>query len=130
MKRLWRYATRHRRRIIVATAWSFLNKAVDIAPPLLIGAAVDIVVRQDESFLSQFGVDTARSQLVFLAIVTFVIWALESLFEYLLGIEWRNLAQSIQHELRVDAYAICRRLEMRTSKDTSPAISSRSSTTT
>jgi len=112
MKRLWRYATRHRRRIIVATAWSFLNKAVDIAPPLLIGAAVDIVVRQDESFLSQFGVDTARSQLVFLAIVTFVIWALESLFEYLLGIEWRNLAQSIQHELRVDAYSHLQRLEM------------------
>ncbi len=112
MKRLWRYATRHRRRIVVATAWSFLNKAVDIAPPLLIGAAVDIVVRQDESFLSQFGVTTPRSQLVFLAIVTFVIWALESLFEYLLGIEWRNLAQSIQHELRVDAYSHLQRLEM------------------
>ncbi len=38
------------------------------------------------------------------AVVTFVIWALESLFEFLYGIAWRNLAQSIQHDLRVDAY--------------------------
>lgn len=112
LKRLWRYATNHRRRIVVASAWSFLNKAVDIAPPLLIGAAVDIVVRQDESFLAQLGVTTPRAQLVLLTIVTLVIWVLESLFEYLLGIEWRNLAQSIQHELRVDTYSHLQGLEM------------------
>lgn len=112
LKRLWRYATRHRRRIVIATIWSFLNKAVDIAPPLLIGVAVDIVVRQEESFLSQLGFDTPRSQLVLLSVVTFVIWVLESLFEYLLGVEWRNLAQSIQHELRVDTYSHLQNLEM------------------
>ncbi len=110
--RLWRYATRHRRRIVAATAWSFLNKAMDIAPPLLIGAAVDIVVRRDESILASYGIETPRSQLILLAVVTFVIWALESLFEYLLGVEWRNLAQSIQHELRVDTYSHLQGLEM------------------
>jgi len=36
--------------------------------------------------------------------VTFVIWLLESLFEYLYGILWRNLAQTLQHGLRLDAY--------------------------
>ena len=110
--RLWRYATGHRSRILRATAWSFLNKAFDIAPPLLIGAAVDIVVRQDDSILARFGVESPRSQLVVLAAVTFVIWGAESLFEYLLGIEWRNLAQSIQHELRVDTYTHLQTLEM------------------
>ncbi|NND02797.1 MAG: ABC transporter ATP-binding protein, partial [Acidimicrobiia bacterium] len=112
LKRLWRYATGHRRRIVVAGVWSFLNKAVDIAPPVLIGAAVDIVVRQEDSVLGSFGIDTPRSQLAVLAVVTFVIWALESLFEYLLGIEWRNLAQSIQHELRIDTYSHLQGLEM------------------
>ena len=112
MVRLWRYATGHRSRILRATAWSFLNKAFDIAPPLLIGAAVDIVVRQDDSILARFGVESPRSQLVVLAAVTFVIWGAESVFEYLLGIEWRNLAQSIQHELRVDTYTHLQTLEM------------------
>jgi len=117
LKRLWRYGTHHRRRIIVATVWSFLNKAMDIAPPILIGAAVDIVVRQEESALARFGAGTPRSQLVILAAVTFAVWLLESLFEYLLGIEWRNLAQSIQHQLRLDTYTHLQGLEMRYFED-------------
>jgi len=96
----------------VAATWSFLNKAVDIAPPLLIGVAVDVVVRQEGSVVSRLGIDTPRSQLIALSIVTFMIWSLESLFEYLLGIEWRNLAQSIQHELRVDTYSHLQNMEM------------------
>lgn len=96
----------------MAATWSFLNKAVDIAPPLLIGVAVDVVVRQEGSVVSRLGIDTPRSQLIALSIVTFMIWSLESLFEYLLGIEWRNLAQSIQHELRVDTYSHLQNMEM------------------
>lgn len=85
--------------------WSALNKALDIAPPFLIGFAIDIVVRQEDSFFAELGIEDPKAQIIVLAGVTFVVWALESLFEYLLGIEWRNLAQQIQHELRVDAYA-------------------------
>lgn len=40
-----------------------------------------------------------------LAAATAVIWVLESLFEYLYQLGWRNLAQTVQHELRMDAYA-------------------------
>ncbi|MCP3975297.1 MAG: ABC transporter ATP-binding protein [bacterium] len=119
LKRLWRYATGHRRRIILAASWSFLNKAMDIAPPILIGAAVDVVVREESSVLSRFGVTTPRSQIILLAGITFAIWALESLFEYLLGIEWRNLAQSIQHQLRIDTYGHLQELEMRYFEDKS-----------
>lgn len=119
LKRLWRYATGHRRRIVLAASWSFLNKAMDIAPPILIGAAVDVVVREESSVLSRFGVSTPRSQIILLAGITFAIWALESLFEYLLGIEWRNLAQSIQHQLRIDAYSHLQELEMRYFEDKS-----------
>ncbi|HZG43398.1 MAG TPA: ABC transporter ATP-binding protein, partial [Longimicrobium sp.] len=46
-----------------------------------------------------------RQQLMVLAGITFVVWVLESLFEYLYGVLWRNLAQTIQHELRQDAYS-------------------------
>ena len=54
-----------------------------------------------------------------LAVVSFVIWALESLFEYLHHIEWRNLAQAIQHDLRVDTYSHMQHLEMQYFEDRS-----------
>jgi ATP-binding cassette subfamily B protein len=103
--------------VIAASSWSVLNKTFDIAPPMLIGAAVDIVVRQEGSVLASFGFETPRSQIVALAVITFIIWALESLFEYLHGVAWRNLAQTIQHELRIDAYAQLQELELKYFED-------------
>jgi len=110
--RLWTYAQPYRGRIVIATLWSFLNKAMDIAPPFLIGMAIDVVVRREDSFLASLGITDPRTQLVVLAAITFVVWALESLFEYLLGVAWRNLAQTIQHDLRVDSYAHMQDLEL------------------
>ncbi|HUG75689.1 MAG TPA: ABC transporter ATP-binding protein [Acidimicrobiia bacterium] len=115
--RLWRYATEHRGQVIRASTWSILNKAFDIAPPMLIGAAVDIVVRREGSVLGSYGLVTPRSQIVALAIITFVIWALESLFEYMQGVTWRNLAQTVQHGMRVDAYGHILHLELRYFED-------------
>ncbi len=110
--RLWNYAQPYRGRIAMATLWSFLNKAMDIAPPFLIGMAIDVVVRQEDSFLASLGISDPRTQLVVLAAITFVVWALESLFESLLGVSWRNLAQTIQHDLRIDSYAHMQDLEL------------------
>ena len=112
LRRLWHYAEAHRARLIRAVIWSILNKTFDIIPPVLIGLAVDIVVNKEGAWLSAFGFATARSQLVVLAAITFVVWSLESLFEYLQALAWRNLAQTIQHELRLDAYSHMQHLEM------------------
>ena len=112
LRRLWRYAEAHRGRLIRAVIWSILNKTFDIIPPILIGLAVDIVVNKEGAWLSSFGIATARSQLIVLAAITFVVWGLESLFEYLQALSWRNLAQTIQHELRLDAYSHMQHLEM------------------
>ncbi len=104
LSRLWRYARGYRKRVVLATLWSFLNKAVDLAPPFLIGMAIDVVVNGSDSLLGRLGISDQKDQILFLGVITFVVWSLESIFEYLLGIEWRNLAQSIQHDLRVDTY--------------------------
>ncbi|NOY57095.1 MAG: ABC transporter ATP-binding protein [Actinobacteria bacterium] len=112
LTRLWRYAVAHRSRIVAATVFSILNKAFDLAPPVLIGVAIDVVVRRQDSFLSRFGFSDTREQLVVLAILTFVIWALESAFEYAYAVTWRNLAQAIQHDLRVDGYAHVQKLDL------------------
>ncbi|MCL1592886.1 MAG: ABC transporter ATP-binding protein/permease [Actinomycetia bacterium] len=112
LKRLWSYATAYRSAIIVASIWSFLNKAVDLAPPFLIGMAVDVVANGSDSLLGNFGISNPKTQIVVIAALTFVIWILESIFEYLFGVAWRNLAQSIEHDLRIDTYKHIQELDV------------------
>ena len=104
LTRLWSYATAHRRAMLLASLYSVLNKLFDLAPPILIGAAVDVVVAQEDSLLAKLGVEDTGTQLLVIAGLTVFIWVFESLFQYLFQVAWRNLAQSIQHDLRVDTY--------------------------
>lgn len=110
--RLLRYARGYRRQIIAATTCSIINKLFDIAPEILIGVAIDVVVNQEESFVAGLGFETAQEQITILAVLTFFIWAGESLFEYLFQILWRNLAQRLQSDLRQDAYEHAQRLDI------------------
>lgn len=110
--RLLKYARGYRRRILAASACSMINKLFDIAPEILIGVAIDVVVNQEQSFVAGLGFDTPREQITILAVLTFFIWAGESLFEYLYQILWRNLAQRLQSDLRQDAYEHAQRLDM------------------
>jgi ATP-binding cassette, subfamily B, bacterial len=103
--RLLRSTRRHRRRVVLASACSILNKVFDLAPPALIGAAVDVVVRREASLLGRLGLEETHHQLYALAALTVVVWGLESLFEYFYQRLWRGLAQTVQHELRLEAYA-------------------------
>ncbi len=112
LARLLRYARGYRRQIIAATTCSIINKLFDIAPEILIGVAIDVVVNQEESFVAGLGFETAQEQITVLAVLTFFIWAGESLFEYLFQILWRNLAQRLQSDLRQDAYEHAQRLDM------------------
>ena len=104
LARLWGYARGHHREVLVASLYSILNKIFDLAPPLLIGAAVDTVVQKQDSFIAHLGVSDVKTQLLVLAGLTIVIWVFESLFQYLYQVAWRNLAQTLQHELRLDVY--------------------------
>ena len=112
ISRLIAHMKEHRSTMWLATFFSVLNKIFDLAPPLLIGAAVDVVVKQDESVLSSYGYSDPKEQLIILSVLTVFIWVFESLFEYFYGVLWRNLAQTVQHELRLDAYSHIQELEM------------------
>lgn len=111
-KRLFAYTKNHRKDFYLGSLYSFLNKTFDIAPEILIGIAIDVVANQEKSFLAKFGVEAPIDQLILLSVMTLLIWAFESLFEYLLLVKWRGLAQSLQHEFRTDAYAHMQRLDM------------------
>jgi len=110
--RLWQYAGAFRPKIVRAAVFSVLNKTFDLAPPFLIGVAVDSVVAGEGSFLGRtFGWD-AMGQLWALAVATFVVWALESVTEYVFQVQWRELAQALEHDVRSEAYDHVQRLDM------------------
>lgn len=103
-RRLLTYMRPHRGTVRLASFCSVVNKIWDLAPPLLIGLAVDVVVLKEESTLAGLGLVDPWHQLVALSVLTFAIWGFESLFEYFYGVLWRNLAQTVQHELRLDTF--------------------------
>ncbi len=112
LKRLINYGSKYRALIWRGTTYSILNKIFDLAPPALIGMAVDIVVDREKSLVAKWGIVDVFWQLVFVCFLSLVIWGLESVFEYLYDRIWRNLAQNIQHEIRLDAYNHIQELEV------------------
>ncbi len=103
----------HHGRVAFATSMSIANKVFDIMPELLIGAAIDVVVSEGPSFIERFtGVTDKMDQLTIVVVATVVIWVFESLTEYLAVLTWRNLAQTLEHEARMDAYRHVQGLEM------------------
>ncbi len=110
--RLLRYGRKYGSAIKQAIACSVLNKFFDLAPPLLIGWAVDILIEKENSFLGKLGITDVGGQLFILSLVSAVIWGLESLFEYAYARLWRNVAQSMQNDLRIDAYSHLQEMEL------------------
>ena len=53
LRKLLTYAAAYRGDFQKATLYSVLNKFFDILPEVLIGAAVDVVVKGDQSFLAR-----------------------------------------------------------------------------
>jgi len=110
--RLLRYARGFRRRIVLASICSVMNKLFDVMPEILIGIAIDVVVRRQDSFVAALGIADPKWQLGFLGGLTLLVWMFESLFEYLHLVLWRNLAQDLQHAMRLDAYEHVQRLDL------------------
>ena len=113
LRELFLYSQHQKTKTKRGIIFSVLNKVFDLAPPVLIGIAIDIVVEGSESFLSGFGFEDRRQQLIVLAILTFVIWGLESLFDYLSAVTWRGISQDIEHSLRTETFKNVLTLDMK-----------------
>ena len=102
--RFFKYAKKWRLKIYLSTFYSVVNKLFDIAPEILLGIAVDVVASSGDNFLDYFGIHGSEDQVITLAFLTFGIWAFESIFQYMYMVGWRNIAQSIEHDIRRDLY--------------------------
>lgn len=117
IQKLFSYASGYKRDLHLATLYSVLNKFFDILPEVLIGAAVDVVIKGEQSFLARHvlravGITDTWQQLLVLGGLNIFIWGGESLFQYLYEVKWRQLAQDIQHDLRLDTYRHVQKLDM------------------
>ena len=62
---------------------------------------MDLVVQREQSFIARLGFESIESQITLLAIATFLIWASESIFEYLYSVGWKNIAQALSITLEL-----------------------------
>ncbi|MEH1883105.1 MULTISPECIES: ABC transporter ATP-binding protein [unclassified Nostoc] len=104
LQRVLNYGRRYRQQIWQATSFSIINTILDLAPPWLIGTAVDILVKKEDSLIGKWGIKDTFSQFLLLSSITVILWMFESLSQYAYDRLWRNLAQNIQHDLRLDTY--------------------------
>ena len=112
LNRLLKYLKPWRLKMLLASIFSILNKVFDLAPEILIGIAVDLVVTKEASFVASLGFKTTTAQMIFLGVATFLIWAFESLFQYLYMVAWKNLSQNVEHDIRMDGYKHVQRLDI------------------
>ncbi|GAB2692380.1 ABC transporter ATP-binding protein [Thalassiella azotivora] len=113
LRRLWQRYRSHRGRVVAAVAATTVNKVADVMPELLIGAAVDVVARGGDSFVSGLlGVESRFAQLAWIAAINVVVWVVESISDYVAQVLWRSLAQTVQHEMRLEAYDHVQHLDL------------------
>ena len=67
LRDLYNSSPNQKAKLIRGVIYSFLNKLFDLAPPVLIGIAIDIVVEGEESFIAQFGFIDRKQQLILVA---------------------------------------------------------------
>ena len=79
--RLYLNLIEERRLLFFAFLSSIINKILDLAPPVIIGLAVDIVVKEQNSWIAGFGIKEVPVQLIFLAFASGIVWSGESSFE-------------------------------------------------
>ena len=117
LHRLLQYSHPYRNQFRRAFGLTIVNKSLDLAPPFLIALAVDIV--SGGTVLAFLGVAGIVPQIVLLGGLSVVIWAAESITEYLSKVEWLRFSHKLQRDLRLDAYNHIQYTEMAYLEDTS-----------
>ena len=112
MRRLFRYLGRYRRSLGWSVSTSIINKIFDLMPPFLTAWLIDTVSGQTPGWITRLGYTEPMPVVWFLIGLTVFIFVGESLFEFFFQRGFRRLAQRVQHDLRVDAYAHLQSREM------------------
>jgi ATP-binding cassette subfamily B protein len=102
---------------VVGLLGSVAARLLDLLPPVLLGLAVDAILRNDKSFTLLLVPDawiptTQTGQLVLTVGLVAGAFLLGAAFHWVRNWGWNAFAQHIQHELRTDTYEEMQRLNM------------------
>lgn len=94
-----------RKDYLLAFTYSLLSKFCELIPELILGLAVNTVVKRDSSWLAKFGFVDISIQFIILGAMTFVVYGVQSAFQYLYCVKWWFFNQTVQHSLRLQLFA-------------------------
>ncbi len=105
MRRLFRYLDRYKGKLWSSISYSVINKFFDLMPPFLTAWMIDSVSGNIPIWISKWtGLTEVWPIILFLTALTVFIFGMESFFEWLFKRGFMELAQEVQHDLRMDAY--------------------------
>lgn len=113
MWRLFSYLGPMRARLSASIGSSVANKVLDLAPPILVAWLIDSVTGNAPGFMAGIGLTEMFPQIIFLAVLTILIFGFESLSQWGYGYGFMTIAQNLQHRLRLDAYKAMQAREIR-----------------
>lgn len=113
LEAIWSTVTYGPRHLLVwGVIHTVLNTVLDLMPPILTSWVIDSAAGDPPLFVEWFvDVDDEWQLAGFFAVLTFLIFFFESLFEYLYKINLMRLAQIVQNDLRMDVYGVLQRRE-------------------
>ncbi|UVE51636.1 ABC transporter ATP-binding protein/permease [Haloferax larsenii] len=124
MRRLFaEYGRENLPQFVLGVVASVAARVLDLLPPVVLGLAIDAIIRQEKSFAAAFPVvpeawlapfvPTARGDQFFFAVGIIVFSFLGgAAFHWLRNWGWNSFAQNIQHAVRTDTYDRMQRLNM------------------
>jgi ATP-binding cassette subfamily B protein len=119
MKRLFReYGAHYKLQVFVGIFASIFARLLDLAPPVLLGFALDAVFREDKNFQDIWFVPDSlvpadpQGQLLLTVVLIGGAFLFGSLFHWVRNWGFNSFAQNIQHDVRTDTYDKMQRLNM------------------
>jgi len=111
------YGSRYKLQFGVGLLGSMIARALDLLPPLLLGIAVDAVIREDEAFDLPLVPEvlepaTPEGQLWFMSALIALSFFGGAGVHWTRNWGWNSFAQHIQHDVRTDTYDRMQRLNM------------------
>ncbi|MCI5080480.1 MAG: ABC transporter ATP-binding protein/permease [Saprospiraceae bacterium] len=105
MRRLFSYLDHYRTQLWFASSTTVVHKLFDLMPPFLTAWIIDTVSDNPPAWISQYtGLTELWDMVIFIIVLTIFIFFGESLTEWLYKRNFMQLAQRMQHDLRMDAY--------------------------
>jgi len=114
------YGSKYKRQFAVGVLSSMIARGLDLLPPLLLGIALDSIIRPqaDAEPLTLAVIprsvipDTQAEQLLFMAGIIAVAFLGGAAIHWTRNWGWNGFAQNIQHDVRTDTYDKMQRLNM------------------